>query len=329
MKVIDLIQRSPEWHEWRKSGVTASEAPILIGSPYKTPWRLWAEKRGLVLEADLSGNPHVQRGVREEPIARRRYEARHGELLLPVSAQSSEVPILRASFDGLTNDGRPVEIKAPAQKGFVDALKMGTQSGLYLRYYAQVQTQIYVAEADGGVLSLTCDEDHLDLPVPRDESMINDIVEKAKRFWEYVESGKEPPLDPERDAYIPRGDEAILWSELSKEFRKLETRKMTLSKELKALEGPMAKVEERLLDLIGDFCVAESDGLRVTRFLQQGSIDYRSALQALIPDQPEEMLKAFRRSPSERVRWTLKKQDEPKVLARPPLAEVAFSSLWF
>lgn len=56
MKVIDLVQRSLEWHQWRKSGVTASESPILMGSPYKTPWRLWAEKRGLILEADLSGN---------------------------------------------------------------------------------------------------------------------------------------------------------------------------------------------------------------------------------------------------------------------------------
>ncbi len=45
MKVIDLSQRTPAWHQWRIAGVTASEAPIIMGrSPYKTPWRLWAEK---------------------------------------------------------------------------------------------------------------------------------------------------------------------------------------------------------------------------------------------------------------------------------------------
>lgn len=329
MKVINLAQRTPEWHQWRRSGVTASDACILMGSPYKSPWRLWAEKRGLLLEADLSNNPHVQRGVREEPIARRHYEERHGDMLLPVCAESSEVPILRASFDGLTNAGRPVEIKAPAQKGFVDALKMGTQSGLYLRYYAQVQTQIYVSEADSGVLSLSHGDDHLDLPVPRDETVISEIIGKAQSFWECVESGKEPLLDPDRDAFIPRGEDAVLWRKLSGEFRRLETRKRSLSKELKALEGPLAKVEERLLDLIGDFCVADAEGLRVTRFLQQGGIDYKAALKTLRPDVTEEMLRDYRRNASERVRWTLKNQDESQETVAPPLPDIAFSSLWF
>ena len=176
MNVVNLAQRSPEWHQWRKSGVTASDACILLGSPYKTPWRLWSEKRGLLLEADLSSNPHVRRGVRMEPIARQRYEERHGELLLPVCAESSEIPILRASFDGLTDEGRPVEIKAPSERGFKDAVRLGMESELYQRYYAQVQTQIYVAEADSGVLSLVHEDSFLDLPVFR-----NDVTFRSDR----------------------------------------------------------------------------------------------------------------------------------------------------
>lgn len=329
MKVIDLAQRTPEWHRWRKSGVTASDACVLMGSPYKTPWRLWCEKRGLVLEDDLSSNPHVQRGIRDEPIARRRYEERHGELLLPLCAESSDLPILRASFDGLTNDGRPVEIKAPYEKGFVDALKMGTQSALFQRYYAQVQAQIFVAEADGGVLSMICGEDHLDLPVPRDDVIINDIVERAKVFWNSIETGKEPSLDPERDIFQPKGDEERQWIQLANEYRRFECRKLALSNELKSLEGPIAKVEERLLDLMGDFLVADAAGLRVSRYLQQGSIDYKSALQALLPELIEDSLVAYRRKPSERVRWTLKSQEEIAPPVRNTLPEVAFASTWF
>lgn len=329
MKVIDLAQRTPEWHRWRKSGVTASDACVLIGSPYKTPWKLWCEKRGLLLEEDLSGNPHVQRGIREEPIARRRYEERHGELLLPVCAESSELPILRASFDGLTNDGRPVEIKAPYEKGFVDALKLGTQSALYQRYYAQVQAQIFVAEADGGVLSMICGEDHLDLPIPRDNAMISTIVERAKLFWHSIETGNEPPLDPDRDTFQPKGEDERQWVRLAQEYRRFENRKQALSSELKSLEGPLAKVEERLLDLMGDFLVADAGGLRVSRYVQQGSIDYKSALQALQPHMAEDELTAFRRKPSERIRWTLKNQEEEAAPVRNNLKEVAFVSTWF
>lgn len=121
MKIVDLKQRTPAWHAWRNAGITASEALVLMGSPYKTPWRLWAEKRGLVLPEDLSGNPHVQRGIGQEPIARRRFEDRHGVLLLPICAESTEESILRASFDGLTDDGYPVELEAPTEAKFRDA----------------------------------------------------------------------------------------------------------------------------------------------------------------------------------------------------------------
>ena len=60
MKVINLPQRSPEWLRWRTGGMSASEASVLLGiSPYKTLWRLWAEKTGRAKEEDISRNPHV------------------------------------------------------------------------------------------------------------------------------------------------------------------------------------------------------------------------------------------------------------------------------
>lgn len=326
MNVIDLAQRTPEWHRWRKSGVTASDACVLVGSPFKTPWRLWAEKRGLILEDDLSANPHVQRGIREEPIARKRYEARHGDMLLPVCAESNEVPILRASFDGLTNEGRPVEIKAPSEKGFRDAMSNGVRSELYHRYYAQVQTQIYVADTDGGVLSLTFGEDYLDLPVPRDDALIAEIVDRAQGFWRHVETGEEPPLDPDRDTFQPKGDVARQWLNLADDYRCFEMKKAELSQALKALEGPTAKVEERLLNLMGDFLIADAGGLRVSRFIQQGSIDYKAALKALQPDIRDDLLNEYRRKPTERVRWTLKKPVEPIEHTLVPLPEVTIVS---
>jgi putative phage-type endonuclease len=85
MKIVDVTQRLPEWLRWRAQGVTASEAAIVLGrSPYKTPWRLWAERTGLAREADLSANPHVQRGIAREDWARKAFEERHGTMLLPL-----------------------------------------------------------------------------------------------------------------------------------------------------------------------------------------------------------------------------------------------------
>jgi putative phage-type endonuclease len=310
MKIIDLTQRSPAWHDWRKSGVTATDASILLGSPYKTPWRLWAEKRGLVLEPDLSANPHVQRGIREEPEARRRYEERHGDLLLPVCAESTLEPIVRASFDGLSDDGCPVELKAPSEGHFKEAITGGTESVLYRRYYPQVQTQIFVAEAEAGTLSLHFGEAFIDLPVPRDETCIGEIVERARTFWECVRSGREPPLDPNRDLYNPHGPDHTLWRHLAAEYRRLARERRSLVQRTKALDTPLEELERQLLALMGEFTLADSEGLRISRYLQQGALDYQAVLKAILPELTDAVLEPYRRNASERVRITLR----PEVL---------------
>jgi putative phage-type endonuclease len=332
MKVVDLKQRTPEWHAWRNAGVTASEAAVLLGSPYKTPWRLWGEKRGLILPEDLSGNPHVQRGIREEPKARRRFEERHDVMLLPLCAESSAEPILRASFDGLTDDGRPVELKAPTEDNFREAVALGGESLLYRRYYAQVQTQIFVADADQGMLSLHHGEEVLDVPVPRDDHCIEQIVERAREFWECIRTGKEPPLDPDRDLYVPSGPDQETWLRLAAEYRQLDDKLGAYVAEAKAIEKKLAGLEGAFLAQMGEFSLAESSGVRISRFLQQGAIDYKAALKALSPDLPDSELEVYRRKPAERVRITVRQEDgdrtevpfEPDVLK-----QVAGSDFWF
>ncbi len=44
MKVIDLLQRTPAWHQWRIAGLRHLKPQLLWGVHPKTPWRLWAEK---------------------------------------------------------------------------------------------------------------------------------------------------------------------------------------------------------------------------------------------------------------------------------------------
>ena len=306
MKIVDVSQGSPEWHAWRKAGVTASDAVVLIGSPYKTPHRLWAEKTGRVNEPDLSGNPHVQRGLREEPLARRSFEDRHGVLLLPVCAESTAEPILRASLDGLTDAGVPVELKAPGPLRFADAVANREQSALYRLYHAQVQTQIFVAGAEKAWISLYHDGQALDLEVPRDDECIARIVERAREFWAHVERGTEPPLDPERDLYVPSGPDLEAWKRLAAEYRQLDEKLAVYGAEIEALKKRQARMEKELLGLMGDFPLAECSGLRIARSLAKGAIDYRAAVQALLPAVAPEDLERFRRPPSERVRITVR-----------------------
>ena len=114
MIFVDLDQRTPEWQSWRWMGITATESAVILGrSLYKTAWRLWCEKTGRALPPDLSANPQVRYGRDMESVVRRAFELRHAEVLFPQCAECSEDRVFRASFDGLTADDEPVELKCP------------------------------------------------------------------------------------------------------------------------------------------------------------------------------------------------------------------------
>src|SRR5690606_258328 len=135
MKIIDLSQRDDLWKDWRRQGITASDAAILLGrSPYKTLWRLWAEKTGYATEEDLSGNPLVQQGIRNEDLARQAFEARHDDLLLPVCVESIKHPLMRASLDGLRENGEPVELKCPSKATWEQVCAKGEDSDAFQLY---------------------------------------------------------------------------------------------------------------------------------------------------------------------------------------------------
>lgn len=316
MKIVDFPQRTPEWHEWRTSGVSASEAIVVLGKcPSRTIYRLYTEKKGLTLPDNLDANPFVQRGIRLESTARSSFENRHNTLLLPVCAESEAFPFLRASFDGLNDDGIPTELKVPMEVNFRDAQQNGVDSKIYRRYYYQVQQQIAVAETDRGYLSLYLDnkEPPLDFLIERDDQVIEELIFKARVFVECLKKNQPPATDPDRDIYIPPSQALEQWQLLAADYRRTEE----MIEEFKAQIGPLlqqqADIEKGFLNLMGEFAQAESAGLRISRYLQQGNIDYKAALLALNPDVDPSFLEAFRKKSSERTRITLKDEQKATV----------------
>ncbi|MEA1049093.1 YqaJ viral recombinase family protein [Lamprobacter modestohalophilus] len=153
MTIVPLTQRTPAWHAWRAQGITASEAPIIVGcSPYKSPWQLSGERTGVLPTDDLSRNPHVQRGIQYEDRVRQGFETRHDTLLLPFCVQSAQSPVLRASLDGLSDDDEPVELKVPSRRTYQALLRHGAKAMAYRMAWVQLQHQLVVTEADQGWL---------------------------------------------------------------------------------------------------------------------------------------------------------------------------------
>ncbi|WP_347990264.1 lambda-exonuclease family protein [Methylomonas sp. AM2-LC] len=334
MKIIDISQRSQDWFDWRNAGVTASEADIVLGrSPYKTRYRLWAEKKGLILPDNLDSNPHVRRGIRLEPKARSNFEDRQNTLLLPVCAQSDQYPFMRASFDGIDDNGIPVEIKAPSVVNFRDAenifgeeyyltpddyfdvIQNRNRSKLYQRYYPQIQQQIFIAGSNMGWLFLYLnDNEYIDIPVPRDDALINELILESQRFYNCLINNSPPERDLQRDIFIPEeGNEQEKWKQFALRYHQSERLIVNLKAQIADLEKEQAQVEEGLIELMGDFMHAECAGLKISRYLRLGRVDYKGVLHEFAPSVSPEDLNRYRTPSTEHTRVTVKDENSASV----------------
>ena len=310
MKVIDVSQRSDAWRQWRLQGVSASEAAIVMNrSPYKTPWRLWAEKIGLVLEASLDNNPLIRAGIQQEPEALQRFEDKHELMLLPLCGESEQYPLMRASFDGLSEANEPVEIKCPHETTFLDVLLNREASEAYQLYWCQVQQQLLVSEAQRGFLFFYHQGQDIEFEIQRDETFLTELVDTAMDFWSAVKSKKEPIKDPDRDLFLPKGHAERQWQQLAATYRQRALTIQELKSQINQLEGEQSLIEDTLVALMGDFVAAEHSGLRISRFQSQGAIDYKAALHALQPDVQAAALELYRKPSATRVRVTCRDDD--------------------
>jgi len=103
MKIVNLVQGSPEWHAHRATHFNASDAPAMLGvSPYKTRAQLVREyATGVTADVDAATQRRFDDGHRFEALARPLAEAIIGEDLYPCVGVADDLA-LSASFDGLT-----------------------------------------------------------------------------------------------------------------------------------------------------------------------------------------------------------------------------------
>lgn len=146
MKIVNLIQGTPEWHAHRAAHFNASDAPAMMGcSPYKTRSQLVREfATGAAVEHDAATLQRFADGHRFEDLARPLAERIIGEELYPCVGVDGK---FSASFDGLTL----LEDKAFEHKSLNDDLRLAMQDGndaLPLHYQVQMEHQAMVSGAE-------------------------------------------------------------------------------------------------------------------------------------------------------------------------------------
>lgn len=314
--------------------MSASDAAIILGSsPYKTPWRLWAEKTGYAVPEDLSKNPEVIRGITFEGEAITAYENLHDEMLLPVCVESTSNPLLRASLDGLDSQNRPVEIKCPSEKIWDEVMYLGTGSVAFQLYFIQVQWQLMVTEASEGFLAFynVWTKELKVFAIKANPKLHEEMTAKAMSFWNLVKTRKAPEKDPHRDIFIPEDAQAEMWISLAEEFRTYDAEIDLLQQRLQELKEKQQPLTDQMVGIMGEHYLADYCGVTITRFTAN-RIDYKRIVEEQLSLTDEDL--DLYRDRSERRRVTAKDSLVPRNIVDDDVVESlsetngTFESAW-
>ncbi len=176
--LIDIMQGSPEWRALRKTKITATDAPCILGdNPWKTKKQLLEEKLGPDIE-DMK-NARMQRGIDLEPLARNFF---HFMKSVEVFPQVIVKEWAMASLDGMSACGKyMVEIKCPGPHAHSKAVRSGI---VPYYYFAQLQHQLYVTDMHYMYYLSFDGEDGVILEVKRDEAYIGRMIEEELKFYD-------------------------------------------------------------------------------------------------------------------------------------------------
>lgn len=210
-----MEQKTNSWHDWRKAGLGASDAPIVMGvSPWKTPYQLWELKTGRA--QNDGGNWATNRGNELEPLARAECEVETGLDFPAVLAEHPQLPFMRASLDGWNAETRTVlEIKCPGVADHEKALAGEVPE----KYRPQIQHQLFVTGAAEAIY-FSYHPEHTTrralVRVKPDVDYIKALLDKMMKFWKCVQNDTAPELS-ERDYKLVRDSDARAlfeaWSE--------------------------------------------------------------------------------------------------------------------
>lgn len=283
MKIVNLEQGSPEWHEWRSTGIGASDIGTIMGvNPYKTPLHLFNEMSGYK-RIDFT-NDAMKYGNKQEPLAKMWLENHLKMELKNLCAEDEENFFMRCSFDAINiQENMLIEIKSPYSTSSLNIL---LSDNLPLQYVYQVQWQLAICGFDKGYLAVWNKEQCMLHHINSDKELQNQLKEKAKEFWNDFLRGI-PPKALEKDYVDLSEDHPDVLEKVEAYKAAIITKSASdkvikeLKPQIEALGGEHNFIVHGLkLTLCGgvaryDYKAMEEDGIDLDKYKKNGSSYHR------------------------------------------------------
>lgn len=284
------------WLQERRSGIGGSDAPAVLGvSKWRTPYQVWQEKRGELVETP--DNWSMRWGRVMEPELRQHYSDITGrDVLMPPTAivRHPKHAFMIATPDGGTADGRLVEIKTSRS---TDGWGMPGTDEIPPAYLVQVQhymcvTGFRIADVVLGIYGSEPSIYH----VEADDELHEMLIDAEAEFWKSVESGEPPEPTSYADVIARYGRKSVANAVIAdretvhaiESLRELNTQAKTLDAHIEACKADIMRALgefDTLIDDAGHVLCTWKSAKPATRFDSK-------ALQATHPDIYSQFLKA-------------------------------------
>lgn len=281
-KQIHITQGTPEWHDWRKKGIGASDVAALFGkSPYKTKRDLWFEKAGLG-EPDDEDRSYIFRRGHEAEADLRELFIKHAQAPIePACFEKDE--IFLASLDGYLKAIAVFEFKLVG----AEALKKAKESGeIPDHHWVQIQSQLHASDSDKGFWGGKAPKvkGGIVVEIGRDEKFIKLIREMAEEFMESIRANKVPDLSDQDTLFLSKPEHVALFAALKR-----------AKSEKERIESEFKDLEEKAKALAAHARV-RCNGVLITEVLRSGSVDYLKIPE--VKALTEEYIESFRKRSS-------------------------------
>lgn len=274
--LTDAAPESPEWFAARRSGITATDIPQIIGeSRHGNARSVWADKRGEL--PDEPAGEAAEWGHLLEPIVADQWAERRGAAVFPVGPMRNESePWQVASLDRLV-EACP-DCGVPGVCGLEVKTRSAFTSGMWRDdlpsdVHAQVMWQMVVTgHRHEHVACLLGGQRLVSMRVDWDQEIADWLVTEAERVWRHVLAGTPPEvrfddvhlskvlarLFPDRsgDAVIPVETGDLLLAEWADAKAELTTARAIA----RDAEARVKACETWMVDLLGSAETARIEG---------------------------------------------------------------------
>lgn len=274
-----------DWLAVRRGSLGGSDAAAILGlNPYSSPYKVWADKLGLLPEQ--LDNEAMRQGRDLEDYVARRFTEKTGKQVRRDTAilRNPEHPFAHANIDRrIVGEDAGLECKTTKTLN----LKRFKNGNYPTEYYAQCMHYMAVTGAARWHLGvLVLGQDFLDFVIERDEEEVEILMAQEAAFWHLVEGKTPPSVDGSTSTSgalrtVYTGSQEGCVNLFGREG--LLRQRIKLLEEQKALSTELRRIGQTLMLDLGEAEDGRCEGFRVSWRRQKRAILSPARLREVYP----------------------------------------------